>query len=69
MTAQPDGLSPRHWSGLGQRLGGHHWPGLSRLYEDRDLVPANDVRQLFAQGLTNAWGLDRQAVLSRVFTA
>ena len=51
----------------GRMLG--DWPGLSRLYEDRDLVPANDVRQLFAQGLTNAWGLDRQAVLSRVFTA
>jgi uncharacterized protein (DUF1501 family) len=50
----------------GRMLG--DWPGLSRLYEDRDLVPANDVRQLFAQGLTNAWGLDRQAVLSRVFT-
>ncbi len=45
------------------------WPGLSRLYEDRDLVPANDVRQLFAQGLTQAWGLDRQAVLSDVFSA
>jgi uncharacterized protein (DUF1501 family) len=45
------------------------WPGLSRLYEDRDLVPANDVRHLFAQGLTQAWGLDRQAVLSGVFSA
>jgi uncharacterized protein (DUF1501 family) len=45
------------------------WPGLSRLYEDRDLVPANDVRQLFAQGLTQAWGLDRQAVLSDIFSA
>ncbi len=45
------------------------WPGLSRLYEDRDLVPANDVRQLFAQGLSQAWGLDRQAVLSDIFSA
>lgn len=50
----------------GRMLG--DWPGLSHLYEDRDLIPANDVRQLFAQGLTNAWGLDRQAVLSHVFS-
>ncbi len=50
----------------GRMLG--DWPGLSHLYEDRDLIPANDVRQLFTQGLTNAWGLDRQAVLSHVFS-
>jgi uncharacterized protein (DUF1501 family) len=45
------------------------WPGLGRLYQDRDLIPANDVRTLFTLGLTNAWGLETEAVRQRVFEA
>jgi uncharacterized protein (DUF1501 family) len=43
------------------------WPGLSRLYQDRDLIPANDVRSLFTLGISNAWGLEAEAVRQRVF--
>jgi uncharacterized protein (DUF1501 family) len=43
------------------------WPGLNTLYQDRDLIPANDLRTLFRLGLTNAWGLDTQAVTQSVF--
>jgi uncharacterized protein (DUF1501 family) len=45
------------------------WPGLARLHQDRDLIPANDVRTLFTLGLTNAWGLDAAAIRQRVFEA
>jgi uncharacterized protein (DUF1501 family) len=45
------------------------WPGLSRLYQDRDLVPANDVRDLFRAGLVTAWRLDEAAINARVFGA
>jgi uncharacterized protein (DUF1501 family) len=45
------------------------WPGLSRLYQDRDLMPANDVRDLFTIGITNAWGLEQAAVRGQVFGA
>lgn len=34
------------------------WPGLARRWEDRDLLPANDVRALFAGVLRDAWGVD-----------
>jgi uncharacterized protein (DUF1501 family) len=43
------------------------WPGLSRLYQDRDLTPANDVRTLFTTGLASAWSLDEAAVKAHVF--
>lgn len=45
------------------------WPGLSRLYQDRDLIPANDVRTLFTMGLSNAWQLDASRIKSDVFSA
>lgn len=51
----------------GKMLG--DWPGLSNLYQDRDLMPANDLRSLFAKGLKNAWGLDEADVKARVFSA
>lgn len=44
----------------GRMLG--DWPGLARLHEDRDLIPANDLRRLFASSVASAWGLDTDAV-------
>jgi uncharacterized protein (DUF1501 family) len=49
----------------GKMLG--DWPGLSRLYQDRDLMPANDLQSLFALGLKNAWNVDESAIKERVF--
>lgn len=43
------------------------WPGLSRLYQDRDLVPANDLRALFKGVLAAQWGLDRTDLDQAVF--
>jgi uncharacterized protein (DUF1501 family) len=51
----------------GRMLG--DWPGLSSLYQNRDVIPANDVRTLFTMGLTNAWALDEALVKARVFSA
>jgi uncharacterized protein (DUF1501 family) len=51
----------------GKMLG--DWPGLSTLYQDRDLVPANDLRTLFTTGLKNAWRLDEAEIRARVFLA
>ncbi|GBF56695.1 hypothetical protein PbB2_00352 [Candidatus Phycosocius bacilliformis] len=45
------------------------WPGLNRLHEDRDLIPANDVRTVFAAGLAHAWRLDQAVVMAEVFNA
>jgi uncharacterized protein (DUF1501 family) len=44
------------------------WPGLSRLHENRDVIPANDIRDLFTLGVSNAWGLDKDMIKQRVFT-
>ena len=54
-------------AGLGGLTG--DWPGLSRLYQDRDLTPANDIRTLFATAMEAAWGLPRESVLREVFAA
>lgn len=43
------------------------WPGLDRLYEDRDLYPANDLRSLFKGVLAGHWGLDRTDLERTVF--
>ncbi|XBQ17277.1 MAG: DUF1501 domain-containing protein [Oceanicaulis sp.] len=43
------------------------WPGLDRLYEDRDLYPANDLRALFAAVLSDHWGHDRADLARAVF--
>ena len=49
----------------GRMLG--DWPGLARLYQDRDLTPANDVRALFTAGLASAWRLNPDVIKARVF--
>lgn len=49
----------------GQILG--DWPGLSSLYQDRDLQPANDIRALFSGVMAEHWDLDRAALNERVF--
>jgi uncharacterized protein (DUF1501 family) len=51
----------------GKMLG--DWPGLSNLYQDRDVIPANDLRTLFIAGLKNAWRLDADAIKAQVFRA
>lgn len=51
----------------GKMLG--DWPGLSNLYQDRDVIPANDLRTLFTAGLKNAWRLDEDAIKAQVFSA
>ena len=43
------------------------WPGLDRLHEDRDLIPANDLRSLFKGVLAEHWGLDRADLDRAVF--
>lgn len=45
------------------------WPGLGRLYQDRDLIPANDIRTLFATAMEAAWRLPREAAMREVFAA
>jgi uncharacterized protein (DUF1501 family) len=46
-----------------------HWPGLSeaKLFENRDLYPANDVRSLFMAGLEQQFGFTRQQLSTHVF--
>jgi uncharacterized protein (DUF1501 family) len=51
----------------GRMLG--DWPGLSSLYQDRDVTPANSLHSLFTESLTNAWGLEEAAIKARVFNA
>jgi uncharacterized protein (DUF1501 family) len=56
----------------GQVAGGRvlaNWPGLSRLYEDRDLAPTVDSNALFAGASAQLFGLDPALVARRVFTA
>ena len=43
------------------------WPGLARLYEGRDLVPANDLRALLKGTLQAQFGLDDGMLAERVF--
>ncbi len=38
------------------------WPGLTKLYEDRDLIPANDVRALIKAVLTQHLGIEHAVV-------
>ncbi|MCU0882788.1 MAG: DUF1501 domain-containing protein [Hyphomonadaceae bacterium] len=49
----------------GRMLG--DWPGLSRLHDERDLIPANDLADLQARTLAHAWGLDTGALRRTVF--
>lgn len=43
------------------------WPGLASLYEDRDLQPANDLRQLLMGTLSGHLGIEEAALASSVF--
>ena len=49
----------------GRMLG--DWPGLGSLYEDRDLLPANDIRALFKGVLRDHLGVDRAELDRYVF--
>jgi uncharacterized protein (DUF1501 family) len=53
------------FAGRGGLMG--DWPGLARLHEDRDLIPANDLRDLFALGLNRAFGFDPGELRRTVF--
>ncbi len=50
----------------GEMLG--DWPGLTNLYQNRDVTPANNLHDLFAMGLSNAWGLESAELNARVFS-
>ncbi len=43
------------------------WPGLARLYEDRDLMPANDLRSLLKGTLASHLGIPEQTLASQIF--
>ncbi len=43
------------------------WPGLARLHENRDLIPANDLRSLFKGVLRDHWGANRSDLDGFVF--
>jgi uncharacterized protein (DUF1501 family) len=45
------------------------WPTLARLYEDRDLYPANDLRSLLKGTLHEHLGISQEALQQRVFPA
>jgi uncharacterized protein (DUF1501 family) len=50
----------------GGRIAGD-WPGLARLYEGRDLMPANDLRALLKGTLEAQLGLDARTLDTVVF--
>lgn len=43
------------------------WPGLSALYEDRDLMPTSDVRMYLASLCADLFAIDRSSIASTVF--
>ena len=45
------------------------WPGLSRLFDDRDLMPTTSLNSLFAGAAAGLFGLDPDLVTRRVFPA
>lgn len=45
------------------------WPGLSNLYEGRDLLPTTSLNSLFAGAAAGLFGLDPELVTRRVFAA
>jgi uncharacterized protein (DUF1501 family) len=45
------------------------WPGLTRLYEGRDLLPTTSLNGLFAGAAAGLFGLDPDLVSRRVFAA
>lgn len=49
----------------GQVIG--DWPGLNKLYEDRDLIPTNDLRSLFKSVLQQHMGVDSNHLEQSIF--
>ncbi len=49
----------------GQVIG--DWPGLNKLYEDRDLIPANDLRSLFKSVLNQHMGISTGQLEESIF--
>jgi uncharacterized protein (DUF1501 family) len=45
------------------------WPGLSRLFDDRDLLPTTSLNNLFAGAVAGLFGLDPDLVSRHVFAA
>ncbi len=45
------------------------WPGLSRLFDDRDLMPTTSLNSLFVGAAAGLFGLDPDLVTRRVFSA
>lgn len=45
------------------------WPGLSKLFEDRDLMPTTSLNAVFAGAAAGLFGLDPELVTRRVFAA
>lgn len=45
------------------------WPGLAKLYEDRDLMPTTSLNSLFSGATAGLFGLDPALVSARVFSA
>lgn len=45
------------------------WPGLSRLFDDRDLMPTTSLNSLFAGAVAGLFGLDPDLVSRQVFAA
>ena len=43
------------------------WPGLSRLFDDRDLMPTTRLNSLFAGAAAGLFGMDPDLVTRRVF--
>ena len=45
------------------------WPGLSRLFDDRDLMPTTSLNSLFVGAAAGLFGLDPDLVTRSVFAA
>lgn len=45
------------------------WPGLDRLFQDRDLMPTSSLNALFAGAVAGLFGLDPELVVRRAFAA
>ncbi len=54
-------------NGLGGKIIADRWPGLTDLYEDRDLQPVDDVRRPIAWALADMYGLSPGVISTRIF--
>ncbi len=62
-------ILPPGWENYGQRFGVADWPTLAdgRLFENRDLAPTLDVRQVFKGILRDHFGIDARLLDTAVF--